>query len=156
MTEYENVVKAQSKMANFFDTASLDMQTYFLELASSNIRKSNRENLAGATVNGFDNTKTTIIAWFNGHPYHTQPLALNLVHNAIVKAMVGKDHSIKLYNHPMAIATDNEIENEAKRALTFGGNISLKLGLLFTFASASYIMSYVKVNLNCRMPKKYF
>lgn len=151
------MVKAQSNMAKFVDTAPLDIPTKFLELTSSNIRKSNRENLAGATVNEYDDTNTTIIAWFNGHPYHTQPLALNLVHNAIVKALVGTDHSIKLYNHPMAIATNINSEDEAKaRGLRYGGDISLSLGLLLTFASANYIMSYVKVNLHCRMSKKYF
>lgn len=149
MTEYEKVVYAQSSTAEFFNITSLDMDEYFLKLVSLNIAKSNRENLAGATVNKFDNT--TIIAWFNGHPFHTPPLAVNLVHNAIVKAMLGMDHSIQLYNHPVAMATSIE----AERANTFGNTISWRLGLLFALASASYIMSYVKVKSQSQ-PTKYF
>jgi hypothetical protein len=42
-----------------------------------------------------------ITAYFNNQPYHGPPLALNMVHNAILKNYKGDDYGIKIINHPL-------------------------------------------------------
>lgn len=141
MTAYKNQFNSgQLNNAKLEITTADDMQTYFLNLAKSNLAKANRQNLAGVTFNS--STNNTIIAWFNGQPYHTASLAMNLVHNAIVMAMIGSDHSIEVYNHPIKITAEKTTELRN----TFGGNISSWLGTLFAFLSAFYVMSYIQVN----------
>lgn len=147
MAGYKNGFNAMADSAQLVITKQKDMETYFLELAGTNLAKSNRKNLAGVTFNKFGNG--TIIAWFNGQPFHAAPLALNLVNNAIVKAMLGSDHGIQLYNHPMTNgAKKNEIQ--AVKINTSGAIVFAYLGLMLTLISANYIMSYIRVNLNHR------
>lgn len=153
MAEYKNEFNAQTDNAKLAITKLEDMETYFLELAKSNLATANRKNLAGVTFNKFGNS--TIIAWFNGHPYHAAPLTLNLVHNAIIKAMIGTDHSIQLYNHPLPNTTANSEDHSASENRSGEGFFS-HIGLLLALISANYIMSYIKVNLNHKMMHEYF
>lgn len=145
MAEYKNEVNAQSKNAKLEITKSQDMEAYFLELAAPNPARVNRNYLAGATFNKFDNG--TIIAWYNGQPFHTAPLTLNLVHNAIVKTMIGPDHNIQLHNYPMENTTKKSQENDSEPKAINGSGLFEGLGVLLCFVTANYIMGYIKVNL---------
>jgi len=42
-----------------------------------------------------------ITAFFNNQPYHGPPLALSMVHNAILKSYKGDDYGILVVNHPL-------------------------------------------------------
>ncbi|XP_037932206.1 retinal-specific phospholipid-transporting ATPase ABCA4-like [Teleopsis dalmanni] len=45
--------------------------------------------------------KKNYTAWFNNYPLHTVPLSLNLMHNAIARAILGIDSSIELNFQPL-------------------------------------------------------
>lgn len=45
----------------------------------------------------------SIIAWYNSFPYHSAPLALHLVLNAIVHQHLSSDYSIEIINHPLSL-----------------------------------------------------
>lgn len=42
-----------------------------------------------------------ITAYFNNQPYHGPPLALSMVHNAILKSYKGDEYGILVVNHPL-------------------------------------------------------
>lgn len=146
MEQYKNEVRAQSNTAKVVITKSRDMETYFLNLSAPNPARVNREYLSGATFNKYDDDDSKIIAWFNGQPLHSAPLSLNLVHNAIVKTMIGPDYSIQLFNHPFVnISASDETDAEYSPN---GFGLFSGLGLMFCFITANYIVAYIKVDPN--------
>lgn len=121
------------------------MQNYYLELAKTILVRLNRQYLTGASIGTMNND--TIIAWFNNQPFHTAPLAVNLAHNAIVRAMISNQHSIRVTNEPIPFSIDSRM-----LMLNAGNNIGFQLasnvGFAMAFVGAFYIMFYVKVSLN--------
>lgn len=137
MEQYKNAVREQSTQAKLSTTKTSNMETYFLNLATTIHHKVNRKYLAGAT---FTKADDKVIAWFNGQPLHTVPLTLNLVHNAIV----GPNNSIHLKNHPFKNWTINP---GTKSGQGYVG-LALFLGISLSFVAACYIIAYIKANLN--------
>lgn len=119
-----------------------DMEEYFLRLAETLIVRLNAQYLAAATIGKYENG--TLIAWFNGQPLHTAPLSLNLLHNALFRAVLGNDHSIQMANHPLPFTTKSRME-----MLAGGNNLGFQLatnvGFAMAFVSAFYVMFYIKV-----------
>lgn len=142
LIEYENNVLNQSSKS-VVDKAPTDIQSYFLTLAETILVRLNAEFMAGASMARFKND--TIVAWFNGQPHHTAPLAMNLAHNAIVRAMLGSDHSIRVANEPLPFTTGSRIE-----MLSTGSNMGFQLatniGFAMAFVSAFYVIFYIKVS----------
>lgn len=143
-SEYEKSVLAETSNA-VVDATTLDIQSYFLKLAKTILVFLNAQYLAGASLGRFEND--TIIAWFNSQPHHAAPLAMNLAHNAIVRAMLGADHSIRLINDPLPFTTGSRIE-----MLSTGSNMGFQLatnvGFAMAFVSAFYVIFYIKVRVS--------
>lgn len=74
---------------------SKDMEVFLLEKAKESLPLVNRMFLVGVTF------KTEVsTAWFNGQPYHTMPLALNMINRALLKNLAGDEFDISLVNKP--------------------------------------------------------
>lgn len=125
------------------------MQDYYLNLADTILVRLNMQYLAGASIGSMKND--TVIAWFNNQPFHTAPLAVNLAHNAIVRAMLSDQHSIHLVNSPIPYTIDSRL-----LMLNVGNNIGFQLasnvGFAMAFVGAFYIMFYVKVSAGSELP----
>lgn len=114
------------------------MQAFYFAHAKTDFYEMQRGYLAGATMN------ETITAWFNNIPYHTAPLSLNLVHNAIVRALVSPDCSIEVINDPMPYASLTESGSGRKsRSRAFYAILAIALAMLIV--SACYILFYIEV-----------
>lgn len=133
---------AESNSAEL-DVTSQTIQTYFLEVAKTVLVNLNTEYLAGATMGQFANG--TIIAWFNGEPYHAAPLSMNLVHNAIVRAMFGADHSIQLTNNPLPFNISTQIAKISDGS-NLGSQLATNISLGMAFGTAFFILFYIKVS----------
>lgn len=121
-----------------------DMQDELLRLADVSLRKFKFQYLTGFSF--FDDT--TIVAWFNAQFYHTATLALDLVHNAVLKAFSGDDYSIRVQNAPLKYLPDNNtVPDFLKDIDSFGYSFTLMLGISMTILSASYISFYIKVRV---------
>lgn len=118
------------------------MEHHILQLSKTMLIRINSQYLAAATVGKFDND--TIIGWFNNQPFHTAPLTLNLIHNAVVRAVLDKEHSIRVINAPLPFTIESRLS-----LLTAGNNIGFQLatniGFAMAFVAAFYVMFYVKV-----------
>lgn len=138
--QYENMFKNEAQGARI-ETVKEDIQSYYLRLAETLIVRMNAQYLAAASIGKYENG--TLIAWFNGQPLHTAPLSLNLLHNALFRAMIGEEYSVKVTNYPMPFTTKSRMQ-----MLAGGNNLGFQLatnvGFAMAFVSAFYVMFYIK------------
>lgn len=120
-----------------------DFSQYILGLGEKYQIRINAQYLVATSI-GRTNGTNEIIAWFNNQPFHTAPLALNLVHNAIVRAMVGNDHSIRVINKPLPFTMESRI-NFLEAGNNIGFQLASNLGFAMAFVAAFYVMFYIKV-----------
>lgn len=98
-----------------------------------------------------------IIAWFNNEAYHTAPLSLNLVHNAVVRAILGDDHSIRVINKPLPFNPNISRPVDFSDSNEFVAlELSVNIGMAMVFVSAFYVIFYIKVcsNMNWKKTRK--
>lgn len=124
---------------HILDEFSHNIQDHFLRLGNLIKIRSNTRYPIGLTAH----ENGTMIAWFNNQLYHTAPISLNLLHNAILKATVGADHSIKVANWPVPF---NPI---SKTLLTMNGDdmgsqLAANMSFAMAFIMAFYALIYIK------------
>jgi hypothetical protein len=69
-----------------------------------------RQNyIVGATFGG-NETAPTITGWFNNLPYHSIPLAVGTIYNALLKCYTNST-SITVVNHPLPYSEDSLVTN---------------------------------------------
>lgn len=71
--------------------------------------------------------ESKITAFFNNQPYHGPPLALSMVHNAILKSYKGDDYGIHIINHPLPYQGVDKVRlfNLSFEQVHFGGHQEL-------------------------------
>lgn len=89
---------------NMIDIVDGDMNTHYLRNSKKFLTRLNSRYLYGATVD----TKA-ITVWFNNQPYHTSPVSISLVHNAILSTLAGKPCAITVANKPLPYSTDTRV-----------------------------------------------
>lgn len=57
----------------------------------------------------------SIIAWFNNEPYHSPPLSLQLVLNAILHKEVSPNYTLQFYNHPQPFGPETKVKSNIKK-----------------------------------------
>lgn len=101
----------------------------------------NSRYLAGATIRD----AMSVVAYFNNQPLHTAPLSLSLVHNAVIRAHLGSDHSITVFNKPLPYTVHSRM-----KLLQLGGSMGFQLavnvGFAMAFVASFYVLSYIKVS----------
>lgn len=130
-----NIDKSSAELQKI---TSNDMNTTLLESAQTSLKEYLFQYLAAASVLN----ETTIVAWFNGQPLHSAPLSLDLVHNAIIKTMLGADHSICVANKPLSFFPNN---NSHYGGDGYGQLFPIVVGSVMTVLSASYVGYHIKV-----------
>lgn len=138
---YKRYVPSETGRARV-EAVDQDIQAHFLHLAETLLVRLNSQYLAAATFG-----KERITAWFNGQMMHTAPLSLNLIHNAVVRASLGDDHSITVINEPLKFSPNSTMAM-AEIGNSFGYNLSSNLGFGMAFVCAFYVMFLIKVNSN--------
>lgn len=144
--EYEN------SFHNAPDQSSLvvideNFTDYILNMAEKYQVRINSQYLAAVSMDTVNGTES-IIAWFNNQPFHTAPLTLNLVHNAIVRAFLGRDHSIRIINKPIPFTINSRI-NFLEAGNNLGFQLASNVGFAMAFVAAFYVMFYIKVGFYC-------
>lgn len=121
------------------DLKTSDMTDYILKKTKEVPSVVRNRYLVGTTIDSDDNK---IIAWFNNNPYHTPPLALDLVINTVLKKFSPK-HTITISNHPIPYTLDAKL-----RQLNQMGDMSYMIAVNLVFSmsiiSAFYIMFYIR------------
>lgn len=131
MAEIQNIFKENSVDTKFVD----DPEAYVLNYGRKNLADYFKKLMIGGSVVSSDNI-LNVTAWFNGFPYHAEPMALLLMDTAILKR-VNKSGNIKLTNNPFPkVTTYYEDRFHFKEKLL--ANIFLPLAL--SYLSASFVL----------------
>lgn len=122
------------------------MQKTLLDVAQKSMKEYYFQYLTAATVL----KNQTIVAWFNGQAIHSATLALDLVHNALIKIAAGADYGIHVANKPLPFLPKNDTTiPDAPDMDSFGYSFAMTIGVLMSVLSASYIGYHIKVSVIC-------
>lgn len=119
-----------------------DFTHYILGLGEKYQVRINAQYLAAVSM-GTSKDANAIVVWYNNQPFHTAPLSLNLVQNAIVRAMVDPECSIEVVNKPVPFTITSRI-NFLEAGNNIGFQLASNLGFAMAFVAAFYIMFYIK------------
>lgn len=124
-----------------------DFSESILKLGQESLPKYQSQYLTGASV--LNSNK--IISWFNNQAYHSSAIALNMLHNAIMKAVLrDKDSGIQVINKPFKFIAANKTDfNESNGKPTeigqFGFSFTSVVIIAMSIYASSYAVFYVKV-----------
>lgn len=124
-------------------TTDKDLDSFLLNLAGQSLTTFNYQYLAAASAL----TNGEIVAWFNNQFYHTASLALNLVHNAIIRALINPAYSIHVANAPFDYFVQPNSTNDIDANISlFSASFTIEAGVVMSLVSASYVMFYIQVS----------
>lgn len=125
-----------------------DMEETLLQIAQKSMKQYYFQYLTAATVL----QNQTILAWFNGQAIHSAALALDLVHNALIKMTAGADYGIRVTNKPLPFLPNNDTTvPDTPDMDSFGYSFAITVGILMSVLSASYIGFYIRVSGFCSL-----
>lgn len=103
---YNNIIDGYAPDHSFL-TADKSFQDFMLDQYSQSIADTNLNFMVGATFS--DNN---ITAWFNNQGFHTAPLTINLINNAIWRSSSGNaGKTINVVNKPMPYTTESRVRS---------------------------------------------
>uniref|UniRef100_A0A182MJU0 ABC transporter domain-containing protein n=1 Tax=Anopheles culicifacies TaxID=139723 RepID=A0A182MJU0_9DIPT len=114
-----------------------DMTTHILNKAAQDIATFNTRYWVGASLNS-----TICTAWFNNKAYHSAPLAVNLIYNAILQSIC-PDCELQLSNKPLPYRLDTQLQR-LETGANAGFQLAFNTGFAMAFVSALFILFYIK------------
>lgn len=80
--------------------------------STKNLPRVNFQYIVGLKRTAINASHSTLIGYFNNQPFHTPPVALNFMSNAILRNIVGKsDLTINVANHPLPFTPTDELND---------------------------------------------
>ena len=125
-------------LANLEDVGSDDMTTYYLKLSEKYLARVNKVYLYGASFK-----PSNITVWYNNKPYHSPPVSLSLVHNAILKAITKKNCSLHVANNPLPFKSDSRMAMQ-KTLSNLGFQLSFNIGFAMAIVASFFVIDYIK------------
>ncbi|XP_065364636.1 phospholipid-transporting ATPase ABCA3-like isoform X2 [Calliphora vicina] len=136
--KYKSIASSYGSDYEFLETGEKNFSKYILDLGKEIQVRINSRYLAAATIG----TKN-ITAWLNNQPLHTAPLTVNLVHNAMIKALKNDSYQITVTNAPLPYTTETRL-TQLNTGNNLGTQLSTNLCFCFCFVSAFYILFLIK------------
>lgn len=138
LTNYENIINGLPSVHSLHVTDQ-DFQNAILDQYQASLSDTNLKFMVGVTFNG-----SAIMAWFNNQAYHTAPLAINTINNAILKSVSGNaSRVINLTNKPLPYTQDSKI-GQLYIGNNAGFNVAFNIGFAMAFVTAMYVVFYIK------------
>ncbi|XP_055623836.1 phospholipid-transporting ATPase ABCA3-like [Toxorhynchites rutilus septentrionalis] len=122
---------------NRLDVITSPMNQYILDRSLNSISEVNIRYMVGATFS--DDSYT---AWFNNKGYHTAPLSLSLIYNAIASTECTSCR-ISVINKPLPFQIDTKFET-MNTGLNAGFQLAFNSGFAMAFVAALYILFYIR------------
>jgi ATP-binding cassette, subfamily A (ABC1), member 3 len=114
------------------------MIPYYLKLSKTILSRLNNRYLFGVTIES-----PNITVWYNNQPYHTSPISLNLLHNAVLRAVSGGNVSISVSNKPLPFRSESRMMM-LQAGNNLGFQLSFNIGFAMAFVSSFFIIVYIK------------
>ncbi|XP_017465331.1 PREDICTED: ATP-binding cassette sub-family A member 3 isoform X3 [Rhagoletis zephyria] len=138
VAEYKMISGSYGPNHQLQTTGELNFTEYILDLGQTEQVRINARYMAAATV---EDGKIT--AWLNNQPLHTAPLTVNLVHNAMAKALIGPEASISVTNYPLPYSFETKLA-QLNVGTNVGTQLATNVGFCMCFVSAFYILFLIK------------
>ncbi|XP_053672341.1 phospholipid-transporting ATPase ABCA3-like [Anopheles nili] len=119
-------------------TIGEDITEYIIRKSKEDIASVNTRYYVGATIS----SSSPYVGWFNNKAFHTAPLALNLIYNAILQAECPQCR-LNVINKPLPYRLDTQLE-KLNTGLNAGFQLAFNTGSAMAFVSALYIIFYIK------------
>ncbi|KAF2898000.1 hypothetical protein ILUMI_08174 [Ignelater luminosus] len=133
---YINYLSKNNKIIVNWENANMTKK--MLEESEKNIPTIRQRYISGASFDG-----KSITAWFNNQPYHSPPLSLQMVLNAILHEEVSSKHNLQFNLFPLPYKIDTQL-TKLSQGQNAGFQIAFNLGFSMAFVSAFYVMFYIK------------
>ncbi|KFB51722.1 AGAP007504-PA-like protein [Anopheles sinensis] len=112
---------------------------FLLEKSVENIRSVDNTFMIGSTL---DVPRRNYTAWFNNKAYHTAPLALSVLYNAIERTVCA-NCSLTVTNKPLPYSTHVRFLR-TQSGSNLGFQLAFNTGFAMAFVGALYILFYVR------------
>uniref|UniRef100_A0A182K217 ABC transporter domain-containing protein n=1 Tax=Anopheles christyi TaxID=43041 RepID=A0A182K217_9DIPT len=116
-----------------------DFAKFILEKSSENIRAVDNTFMIGASL---DTVRGTFTAWFNNKAYHTIPLTLSVLYNAVARTIC-TNCSVTVTNKPLPYSSHVRFLR-TQSGSNLGFQLAFNTGFAMAFVGALYIMYYVR------------
>lgn len=144
---YKELFKSFSANSHL-NVITRDMNEYYLDSSKRYLPRLNNRYLFGASIN-----EGNITAYFSNQPYHTSPITLNLLHNAILRTISKRNVSIKIFNKPLSYKAESKMMI-LQAGNNMGFQLAFNIGFAMAFVASFFIITYIKekvtkvINLN--------
>ncbi|XP_035912164.1 ATP-binding cassette sub-family A member 3-like [Anopheles stephensi] len=137
---YEHTIKnSPGRGQHSITVTERNFTDYMLEKSTENIRAVDNTYMIGAS---FDVAGRNFTAWFNNKAYHTAPLSLSVLYNALTRT-VCPNCSLTVTNKPLPYSSHVRfLRTEAGSNLGF--QLAFNTGFAMAFVGALYVMYYVR------------
>uniref|UniRef100_A0A182NHT5 ABC transporter domain-containing protein n=1 Tax=Anopheles dirus TaxID=7168 RepID=A0A182NHT5_9DIPT len=112
---------------------------YILEKSTANIRDVDNTYMIGASLDVIHRNYT---AWFNNKAYHTAPLALGVLYNALTRTICA-NCSLTVTNRPLPYSSHVRFLR-TQSGSNLGFQLAFNTGFAMAFVGALYILYYVR------------
>lgn len=115
-----------------------DMVHHYLAKSKEFLARVNSRYLFGVTIE-----RPNITVWYNNQPYHSSPISLSLLHNAILRTVSGRNCSISVANKPLPYRTESRMMM-LQAGNNLGFQLSFNIGFAMAFVASFFIIVYIK------------
>lgn len=120
------------------DVITRDMNDYYLDRSKLLLARLNERFLYGATIG-----ESNITIWFNNQPYHTLPVSLSLIHDAILTTVSGKNCKITVSNEPLPFLAESKMMM-LQAGNNMGFQLAFNVGFAMAFVASFFVIAYIK------------
>ncbi|XP_067683948.1 phospholipid-transporting ATPase ABCA3-like [Haliotis asinina] len=121
-----------------------NMTSYFLSRAEElGIGGYNKKIIIGAQFK----SSREAISLYNGQPFHSQPISLSFMMNAILKHFTSQDHSITTINSPLPLDAKGTSERTLGTVAALGFSVAFCIIFGMGFLTSSFVYFLIKERL---------
>uniref|UniRef100_A0A182MY51 ABC transporter domain-containing protein n=1 Tax=Anopheles dirus TaxID=7168 RepID=A0A182MY51_9DIPT len=115
------------------------MEDVFLEFANTNLMMVNRQFIVGASI-----TNDNLTAWFNNEALHSPPMALMMMHNALLRTFTGSSgRNISITNSPLPYTDETRLQL-MRTFNNLGFQLAYYTGFAMSFVVGFYVIFYIR------------
>ncbi|XP_067683949.1 phospholipid-transporting ATPase ABCA3-like [Haliotis asinina] len=141
---YHDQFQGTQNIPEMIDLSKYNMTSYFLSRAEDlGIGRYNKKMIIGAQ---FKSSKDAI-GIFNGQPFHSQPIALSFMMNAILQYFTSRDHSITTINNPLPLDNKETSKNTLSSVSALGFSVAFCIIFGMAFLTSSFVYFLIKERL---------
>ncbi|XP_049855750.1 phospholipid-transporting ATPase ABCA3 isoform X1 [Schistocerca gregaria] len=122
-----------------------DITDAILLAQNKNLKEANQRYIVSASFELNEITNQPIATgWFNAQPYHTPPLSLNLLVNAMMRFYSGNNnYTLRIVNHPLPYSQESQLSLAAD-GRSAGFQVALNLAFSLSYVAPFFVLFYIK------------